>query len=246
VSAWVRSPLVVGHRGGRGDGWPTENTLAAFSQAREQGARAIELDVRTCAGGDVVVFHDATLERLTGGRDVRPVSAVPRAEIHDVKLVGGGTVPMLSEVLAWARRCDVAVNVEMKHDVPHRPQLARATAAAVRASGADVLLSSFDPSLLALAAAVAPAVPRALLTHTTQERWADVLQEWMRPSLVRALHVERTQAQSDAVVRYRQRGLRVGVWTVNDPDEARDLVRLGVASIITDRPGDILRALLGP
>lgn len=243
MSAWARSPLVVGHRGGRGDGWPTENTLAAFVRAHEQGARAIELDVRTCAGGEVVVFHDATLERLTGGRDVRAVNAVRWAQLRDLDLLGGGRVPMLSETLAWARRCDVAVNVEMKHDVPHRPDLARATAAAVRASGADVLLSSFDPSLLALAAMVAPAVPRALLTHTTQERWANVLQEWMRPSLVRALHIERTQAQPDAVVRYRQRGLRVGVWTVNDPEEARELVRLGVASIITDRPGDILGAI---
>jgi glycerophosphoryl diester phosphodiesterase len=137
----------------------------------------------------------------------------------------------------------VAVNVEMKHEVPHRPQLARTTVGAIRASGADVLLSSFDPLLLALAAAVDPSVPRALLTHETQGRWADALREIARPSLVRALHVERSQATADALARYRRRGLRVGVWTVNDPEEARELVRLGAASIITDRPDDLLRAL---
>jgi glycerophosphoryl diester phosphodiesterase len=243
VSLWALSPLVVGHRGGRGDGWPTENTLDAFDQAHKQGARAIELDVRTCAGGDVVVFHDETLGRMTEGRDARRVSDVSRDDLHDVALKGGGEIPALAEVLSWARARGVAVNVEMKHDVPHRLQLARATVGAVRASGADVLLSSFDPLLLALAAAVDLSLPRALLAHETQGLWAEALQEIARPSLVRSLHVERTQATAVALARYRRRGLRVGVWTVNDPDEARELVRLGAASIITDHPGDLLSAL---
>src|SRR5262252_7903099 len=68
VSVWATSPIVVGHRGGRGEGWPQENTLAAFERARREGARAIELDVRTCAGGNAVVFHDVTLSRATDGR----------------------------------------------------------------------------------------------------------------------------------------------------------------------------------
>ena len=243
MSLWALSPLVVGHRGGRGDGWPTENSLDAFEQAHAQGARAIELDVRTCAGGDVVVFHDETLERMTAGRDARRVKDVSRDGLRAVELLGGGKVPALAEVLSWARARGVAVNVEMKHDVPHRPQLARATVGAVRASGADVLLSSFDPLLLALAAAVDVSLPRALLAHETQGLWAAVLQEIARPSLVRSLHVERTQATAAALARYRRRGLRVGVWTVNDPEEARELVRLGAASIITDHPGNILGAL---
>ncbi len=246
MSVWALSPLVVGHRGGRGDGWPAENSLGAFEKAHKQGARAIELDVRTCAGGDVVVFHDETLERSTGGRDARLVSQVRWEELRRIDLAGGGSVPALTEVLAWARARGVAVNVEMKHDVPHRLDLARATTAAIRASGADVLLSTFDPLLLAMAGVAERSVPRALLTHATQGRWADSLQETVRPPFVRALHIERTQAEADGLARYRRRGLRVGVWTVNDPDEARELVRLGASSIITDRPGDLLRALDPP
>ena len=244
MSAWWATPLVVGHRGGRGKGWPPENTLAAFDQARAQDALAIELDVRTCAGGGIVVFHDETLERMTGGRDRRRVCDVPEEELCRVDL-GGATVPRLFEVLRWARRAGVAVNVEMKHEVPDRRALARGTVADVRASGADVLLSSFDPLLLGLAGAFGPAVPRALLTHRDQGRWAEALQEQVRPALVRALHLERTQADPESLARYRRRGLRVGVWTVNDPAEARELVRLGAASIITDAPGEMLRALGG-
>ena len=243
ASAWASSPLVVGHRGGRGEGWPPENTLSSFRQAGAQGARAIELDVRPCAGGGVVVFHDDTLARMTGERDSRRVSDVPEEELVAIDLGQGATIPRLREVLEWARREDVAVNVEMKHDVPRRRRLARDTVEIVRASGADVLLSSFDPVLLALAAAFAPSVERALLTQARQSRWADLLQEAMRRRLVAAIHLERTQASPAAIARYRRRGLRVSAWTVNDPAEARELARSGVASIITDRPGEILRAL---
>jgi glycerophosphoryl diester phosphodiesterase len=215
---WSQAPLVVGHRGGRGQGWPRENTLAAFEQARAQGARAVELDVRMHEG-QVIVLHDppdAPLARL------RP------------------EVPTLGEVLDWASEHGVGVNVEMKHDVPSRLALARATVRAIEASEADVLLSSFDPRLLTMAAALAPRIPRALLVHSGQGRWADAVQEAVRPPMVEALHLERTQTQPRAIARYLARGLRVGVWTVNEPSEARDLVALGVATIITDAPGRLL------
>ncbi len=242
-AAIASPPFVVGHRGGRGQGWPPENTLASFEQARRQGARAIELDVRTCAGGGVVVFHDETLARMTHDGDRRRVAEVTAADLLAIDLGGGATVPALSEVLAWAKRHGVGVNVELKHDVPRRTVLAHATAEIVRAVGAEVLFSSFDPRLLALVAVRAPEVPRALLTHGDQERWAGVLQETVRPPVVQLLHVERTQASAGAFERYARRGLRVGVWTVNDPDEARQLVKWGAASIITDRPGEMLAAL---
>ena len=180
MSAWSRSPLVVGHRGGRGDGWPPENTLRAFERAYEQGARAIELDVRICGGGGVVVFHDETLERMTEGRDGRRVRDVTWEDLAAVDLRDGGKIPTLADALAWSRARGVAVNVEMKHDVLHRSSLARATVAEIRASGADVLLSSFDPFLLAMAAVSGLAVPRALLTH---RRTADVLLALARPPL---------------------------------------------------------------
>ncbi len=220
-SVWGDVPLVVGHRGGRGPGWPRENTLAAFEQARAQGARAVELDVRTHEG-QVLVLHDATGEPLSR---LRP------------------EVPTLAEVLSWARQHGVGVNVEMKHDVPDRLALARATARAVKGADADVLFSSFDPSLLAMVAVLSPRVPRALLVHSAQARWADALQEVARPPLVQAIHLERTQTSPRDVARYLARGLRVGVWTVNNPSEARDLVGIGVASIITDAAGEVLQAL---
>jgi glycerophosphoryl diester phosphodiesterase len=252
VSAWRGGgKLVVGHRGGRGDGWPAENTLEAFERARAEGATAVELDARTCDGGQVVVFHDPTLERMTRGRDMRRVKDVPFATLRAIDIsswgrtadLGGERIPLLADVLAWARARGVAVNVELKHDVPSRLGLAAEAARVVREAGADVLYSSFDPLLLAMVGALHPSAPRALLVHARQERWADLLQEAVRPPAVSALHLERSLAHPAAVEKYLQRGLRVGVWTVNEPREATHLARSGAASIITDRPGEVLAAL---
>jgi glycerophosphoryl diester phosphodiesterase len=250
VSVWSSSAaLVVGHRGGRraaaGDGtdggdWPAENTVPSFEQARREGARAIELDVRTCASGEVVVFHDETLSRMTGLRDERRIDAVDWTSLARVDLGAGARVPRLGEVLAWARAVGVAVNVELKHDVPSRFDLARRAAHAVVEARADVLFSSFDPVLMAMASAQAPRVPLALLTYADQPRWAEAVFRVSRPPLVQAVHLERVQATAAVVGACVRRGLRVGVWTVNDPGEAHDLVGRGVATVITDAPGLLL------
>lgn len=213
--------LVVGHRGGRGDGWPRENTLAAFQQARGEGARAIELDVRTCGSGEVVVLHDPT-----------------RASLAELRAL---EVPTLAEAVAWASENDVAVNVELKHDVPNRLVLVERVRRVLRPTRADVLLSSFDPALLAAVAVALPATRRALLTSRGQ-RW-HLPSAFATPPYVHAVHLERTETRPAAIARYRRRGLRVGVWTVNDPREAVDLAALGVETLITDAPGRLLEVL---
>jgi glycerophosphoryl diester phosphodiesterase len=140
-------------------------------------------------------------------------------------------------VLDWARG-RVAVNVEAKHDVPDRVVFARAIARALsRHPDVEVLLSSFDPVLLALLAALSPHVPRAWLTHEGQRRWEPL---WARLAIhapITAVHLERTLADPATVGTLQRAGKSVGVWTVNDPGEARDLEALGVDWLITDAPG---------
>jgi glycerophosphoryl diester phosphodiesterase len=228
--------VVVGHRGGRGEGWPTENTLEAFGRAVSEGAHAIELDVRTCATGEAVVFHDADLGRVTRGENVRKVADLPMKEVVRVRLVGGARIPTLAEVLDWAStRC--AINVELKRDVPSRTTLARAVAKATREARADVLFSSFDPYLLTTMRALSPRTPRAYLPIPDAR-------PVFPPLGLFAVHYGRQQASSENVALAKQRKLKVGVWTVNDPEEAITLARLGVDWLITDGPG-VVRAALG-
>ena len=198
--------------------------------------------MRTCAEGEAVVFHDPTLRAMSGSCRLRSVAEQPLSTLRALDLGGGARIPTLSEALEWARGVGMGVNVELKSDVPDRRDRP-GDRPSLRACPADVLLSSFDPRLLARIAAWAPSAPRALLTHVDQSRWVCGPAGARRPPLVSALHLERSQAGPQAVRRYAGRGLWVGVWTVNDPAEAVDLVRRGARWIITDRTGAVLHAI---
>jgi glycerophosphoryl diester phosphodiesterase len=238
----ARAPLIIGHRGVRGEGAPPENTLAAFEEAAAQGADAIELDIRVCASGEVVAAHDPDLGRVTEGADPRAIAALGWDELRRVDL-GGDRVPRLSEVLALARARRLAVNVEMKRDVPDRAAVVLGTARLLRAWDPRhaVLVSSFDPVMLASFALMAPDIPRAQLVH--RSRYHDVAVRLTKTLGPLAAHIERTIASPARIALLKRQGLVLNVWTVNDPGEARDLAALGVDGLITDAPRRIRDAL---
>lgn len=235
-------PWVLGHRGVRGT--RPENTRVAFEQAAREGADGVELDVRLCRTGEVIVLHDRTLERVTSRRDPRDVERLPWSELRHIDVGEGESVPLLGDVLAWALERELRVNVELKHDVRSRRELAEGVLRVVRAIPAAprlVLFSSFDPWLVAYLARRAPQLISAWLVHEGQR--------WLRGApgfgLVgaRAVHPERVLASEQAIAKWQRGGALVNVWTVNDPAEARRLAAHGVDALITDKPGLVLRAL---
>lgn len=247
ASFWRREgrarPLVIGHRGVRGP--RPENTMAAFEEAARQGADALELDVLVCGSGEAVVIHDPTLERATGGADRRAVAELSYEELRRVDVGGGCSVPLLAEVLAFARGRGLGVNVEIKREAPSRRAVAAAAARLVRGfdPACPIVVSSFDPAMLVMFGAMAPRVPRALLVHRTwYQRYALSLP---LPLGVTAVHVERTIASPGLLRRLKGLGLVVNVWTVNAASEAVDLAAIGADGIISDAPGEVLAALRG-
>jgi glycerophosphoryl diester phosphodiesterase len=218
--------------------------MEAFARAHAEGADAVELDVRVCIGDYVVVMHDPDLARVTEGSDRRLVAQLTRGLLARVALAKGKEhVPLLDDVLDWART-RLAVNVEAKHDVPNRWTLARSLARALaRHPQVEVLVSSFDPALLAMIATVAPRVPRAWLTHEAQRVWEPAWSRLAGHAPIAAIHMERTQISPHAVAAFHRANKRVGAWTVNDADEARDLAAIGVDWIVTDAPQTIRDAI---
>ncbi|MBX3205776.1 MAG: glycerophosphodiester phosphodiesterase [Labilithrix sp.] len=230
--------IVLGHRGGRGEGWPAENSLDAFQRALDEGADGVELDVRLCATGEPVVVHDRSLARATDGADARLVHAVGRRDLP--KLAGGAEVADLDAALDLLR--GRIVNVEVKADVPARLPLVRAVARAIaRARAVDVVVSSFDPAIVLAFAVLAARVPRAMLVGPRTPRLAVALPLAIRRAIV-AAHLDDATIVSPRVARLRRAGLRVVGWTVNDPARARALAAMGVEWLITDDPRGILAA----
>lgn len=235
-----QKPLIWGHRGVRG--LAPENTLTSFRRALDDGADGLELDVRACRSGELVVLHDATLARTTGDRDYRAAVDLDADTITLVD-VGGDHVPRLRDVLALVRARGCLLNVEMKHDVPDRGRVVRAIARELRGFPRDrVLVSCFHPAMLTLLGALDRTIARAFLTHEGQRRY----RPW---AVARALgtplvHPERTLVTARDVAAAHARGAVVNAWTVNDEAEARRLADLGVDGLITDDPKRI-RAALG-
>jgi glycerophosphoryl diester phosphodiesterase len=231
--------IVLGHRGGRGEGWPAENTLEAFQRALDEGADGVELDVRLCASGEPVVAHDPSLARVTEGTDTRRIHAVRRADLPTLR--GGARIPTLVEALDLCR--GRIVNVELKTDGERRWPLVRAVRRDLERTGAtDVVVSSFDPAVILALAAVTRRFPLAILVGQRTPRLGGVLPLAMARVVV-AAHLADELVVPRRVGRIHRAGLRVVAWTVNDGARALALARLGVDWLITDQPRAILTAL---
>jgi glycerophosphoryl diester phosphodiesterase len=154
-------------------------------------------------------------------------------------------VPLLADVLAWARTHGQRVNVELKSDVSRPHVLLRNVSRVARASGVGpelVLFSSFNPAFVAALRLLAREFPRAWLI----DRGRSFVQR--APGfrlLADGVNPHHELVTATRIARWRRRGALLATWTVNDPDEARRVAALGVDSIISDEPGKILSALRG-
>jgi glycerophosphoryl diester phosphodiesterase len=197
--------------------------------------------VHATADGVPVVFHDASLERLTGtaGR----VADLRWADLAALRIGGAGAVPRLDDVLAaWPQ---VRFNIDVKAD-----GAAGSTVEVLRHAGAEdrVLLASFSDARLARLRALAG--PRVATSLGRVEVAKLRLSSWtgtplrLPPSAVAAQvpvrHGRLPVVDRRFVSRAHRLGLQVHVWTIDDPVEMTRLLDLGVDGLMTDRP-DVLR-----
>jgi glycerophosphoryl diester phosphodiesterase len=166
--------LVTGHRGARGI-WP-ENSLTGFSRVSALGVDAIEFDVHRTGSAELLVVHDAWLERTTDG--VGPVRDLSPRGRRQIRLQDTDEmVPTLGEVLdVLARTTREELHIELKNDEAGRPYegLIESVLTDVdhRALRHRCHLASFDVAVLESCRRVAPDVPRLI---SVDAAWADRL-----------------------------------------------------------------------
>lgn len=235
-SALPPCPALYGHRGLGGT--PFENTLAGFERALDQGADGVELDVRVCQSGELVVMHDEDLMR-TAGRPERVADLSCDALARIPLQPSGAPIPSLQEAIDAVRGRGGQLNIELKTEASNVATAVTALAAVVRArSGSDregLLISSFD--LDALRALHTRGIDR-LAYLVDRAVPAEALPAWLF-----ALHPGESLVTSSTLADWRLRGLQVNVWTVNDPDAAVALSALSVDGLITDDVPALRQAL---
>lgn len=240
------SPIIFAHRGARNDA--PENTLAAFQLALEQGADGIELDTQLTLDGQVVAFHDKTVDRITNGHG--KLAKMTLAQIHELdagssfsEKFKGEKVPSLDEVFETIGK-RALFNVELKNFSTPFDHLAEKVCAAVRrhAMEKNVVFSSFIPWDLKITARLLPDVPRGLLT--IKGRWG----AWGRSfgfnfGNYDALHPNLGDVTAQTIQRVHRLNRKINVWTVNAEEDIRRMIGWGVDGIITDVPATAARVV---
>lgn len=244
----ARATRVVAHRGASHE--HPEHTMAAYRQAIADGADALECDVRLTADRKLVCVHDRRVERTSDGRGV--VSEMTYEELRALdfgawKGAGhaGARVLLFEELLREALGAErpVGLAVETKHPTRAGGRLEVELVRMLReyglADGASgrVEVMSFSRNALIRTHRLAPGLPTVfLIEHRVRP---------VRPAF--ATHagpgIELVRRDPGLVGRLRAKGLRVRVWTVDEPEDVELCVRLGVDTIITNRPRDVRKLL---
>jgi glycerophosphoryl diester phosphodiesterase len=224
------APLIIAHRGARGL-VPFDNTMDAFEKAVELGAPMIEFDVRRCGDGTLVIFHDEGL----GGEALAAMSYEALLEKTRAK---GYEAPRLSDALrSLAGR--VRFDIELK-EAGYERELAEEVLAIIPAKDA-VFKSFMDRAVRALKRSH-PGLCVGLLVGSDGPRYSLARVQEVFPEL------RLGRCLADFVSPYHELlhlgfvrrmhaiGMPVYVWTVNDERRMRQLVKMGVDAIITDRP----------
>ena len=241
-------PLIFAHRGASAHA--PENTLTAFKKALEDGAPAVEFDVKLTADGEVVVLHDQTVDRTTNGRgDLRSFRLTQLKELDagswfDLKF-RGEMIPTLDEVFETLGS-QLFLNIELTNYRTPNDGLVNKVAERVVSHSLqkNILFSSFNPANLLLAKELLPDTPCGLLI---QELWRGrkVRRTNFREEGYQAVHPFFMDINPKWIKRAHASGTRVHVWTVNNRWIMRLLVGWGVDGIFTDDPTLALGFLRG-
>ncbi len=253
---------VVAHRGASSD--EPEHSLAAYLLAIEQGADAIECDVRLTADGNLVCVHDRRVDRTSNGRGtvsgqtLAQLSAFDYSRNDDTWLDFEDPHPdetrtsvltlhtLLAATLAASSTLRFAI--ETKHPTRYGRYVEDALIEVLRrfglttGAGAErVRVMSFSRTAVRYARELAPALGGVYLMDEVPRRYRDGSLPTGSGIAGPGIHILR--AYPEYVAKVHAAGNRVHVWTVDEPADVDLCVRLGVDAIITNRPAAVLSAL---
>jgi len=245
---------LIAHRGAAG--LAPENTLVAFERGIAEKADAVELDVHLSKDGELVVIHDATLNRTTDGSG--NVSDFTLAELRKLdaaaKFTGGPVAPQklptFQEVVDLVNgRVPIQIEVKVKSDGTRYQGIEQKVIDVLRRANMieKSVIISFYWDVLQNVKAIEPRLKTGALATTNYFR--KVTSAAQAAKEVKAVGadffgVEKTYLTAELLAELRKLGIGGGAWTVDDEAEMRKLAALNPDALTTNRP-DLLRKVLG-
>lgn len=240
---------VIAHRGDSAH--RPENTLAAFQSAVEIGAAMIEMDAQLTRDGQVVVMHDASVDRTTSGRGL--LSELTLAQVRELSAgypeqfgdrYSGERVPSLAEALAFLKgraRILLELKPDSVGDDDHDGLEARVLAEIRRAEMSEsVALISFDRRALVRCREQAPEISRGHLFYRAS---ADEIVAGAREAECEIVMPHKGMLDDALAERLHAENLKLATWVVDDPDELKALSRFGLFGVGSNDPAALMEAL---
>ena len=222
----MREPLIIGHRGA--SAVAPENSMAAFEAAIAAGADGIEFDVRLSRDGVPVIIHDDNLQRTHGLR--RRVVDLTADELRSVG------VPSLRDLFVLMSQNDLILCLEIK--VSSTELVERCCELVGEFEFEErTIVECFDLKVIDKIRTLKTAAlfePRIYTDQRVIDRALEV------GASVLALH--HRLAKPSLVERAKLAGLRVVVWTVDDPAWIARAQSMGIEALITNDPAMMIEA----
>ena len=219
--------------------------MLGFNKAIEAGVAGMEIDIHMTKDGEIIVFHDATLERTSTGTgyvkdhtlaQIRELSV--GAKFKNLKEYDRNwdaeSIPTLLETLELFKANDLEVNIELKTYEVAYPGLEEKMFKVVEESGIDpakVIYSSFHLPTLLIIRKVNPRAKLGFLTTHDLPRMCD----YFDALELEAFHPSKDQALKNPKF-WGSVADKIRIWTVNDPADMQIFIDMGVKAIITDYP----------
>lgn len=233
---------VIAHRGACG--FAPENTLSAFVKAAQLGISWVEFDVMLSADGEVIVFHDETLDRTTNGRGDVGIHSYAYLATLDAggwfnSAFSGERIPTLAQVLHFLRSVHLSANIEIKplpgQDLETVLRVVEEVSRVTTIDSANILFSSFSTEALRLLRAESKLAKIGFLMHDWQPEWPTTAKELNCISM----NVNEEILTAPRVSEIKQAGYLLTSYTVNSAERAAQLFDMGVDAVFSDYPNRI-------
>ncbi len=225
----MNEPLVIGHRGAMGH--ETENSLPSIQKALDLGVDMIEIDVFKIKSGEIMVFHDETVDRLTNGPGA--IEEYYITDLNKLILNGGHKIPMLQDVLKIIDN-KVALNIELKGagTADRVNHIMNFYIEKRNWSPENFIISSFRWDELEDMRRLNPDVRIAVLTEDNPLKAIPMAKKLNAEAI--NPYFKNLDAQAASAIS--EEGFKIYTWTVNEEQDIQAMKQLGVDGIITNYP----------
>ena len=222
----------IAHRGA--SGYIVENTLESIQKAIDLAVDGIELDVHVCASGELVVFHDFTLDRLTNV--LGPISSFSLEELKQLRIKDKYCIPTLHEVLELTyNKCWLNIELKGENTALLTYELLEEFCSKRNYDKANFLISSFQLKELEAFSKLSKDYNLAVLTQASLEQAIEIASKID----AKAIHPHFSLLTEESCLNAKNSGFKINTWTVNEIVDIEHVKRFPIDGIISDFPDRI-------